>query len=85
MAGGADTLVAAAEWPEPTPPEHDVYKLPLSQISWLPAPRPIDNTVRAKLEAFEGKSPDANPGWLVQTTSRLSAHDFEVVTAGDVA
>jgi hypothetical protein len=85
MSGPADTLVTSAEWPEPTPPDHDIFKLPLREIAWLPVPRPIDNAVRAKLDAFHGKSPGANPGWLVQTTSRLSAHEFEVVTTGDAA
>lgn len=85
IAGPADALVSAVEWPEPTPLDHEVYKVPLRDIVWLPAPRPIDKDVRAKFDAFQGKSLDANSGWLVQTTYGLTAHDFEVITTGSAA
>jgi hypothetical protein len=85
IAGPTDLLVTSTEWPEPYPMDDEIYKIPVREIAWLPAPRPIDKAVRAKLDAFKGKNPDANPGWLVQTTNRLTAHDFDVVTTGDAA
>jgi hypothetical protein len=85
IAGPADTLVTAAEYPEPYPLSEQVYKVPLRDIAWLHSPRPVTKAVRAQLEAFAGKDLDANPGWLFQTTRALSAHDFRVLVSGDAA
>lgn len=85
MAGPADTVVSPTDWPEPYPMKVDTYKVPLRDIAWLPAARPITIAVRAKLDAFQDRDLDANPGWFVQSTSTLSPHDFEVLTAGDAA
>jgi hypothetical protein len=85
LAGPADTLVTSDEWPEPRPPSAPVYKVPLQDVTWLPAARPIDASVRAQLDAFGGRDLTSNPGWFVQTTRTLSQHDFELLTASKAA
>jgi hypothetical protein len=85
VAGAADTVVSQREWPEPYPMDKDVYKVPLRDIAWLPAPRPITRAIRARMEAFEGRNLDANPGWLVQTTRPLTPRDFELLVGSDAA
>jgi hypothetical protein len=85
IAGPADTILTQAEWPEPTPMDHEVYKVPLKDILWLPQPRPLTKAVRAKLDVFKEHGLDVNPGFLVQTTRKLTPHDFEVLAKSDVA
>jgi hypothetical protein len=53
-----------------------VYKLPLTDISWLEPPIKLDSVKRASLDAYAGKNPDGNWSFLVQTTRRLSEGDF---------
>lgn len=80
--GTPDTVVTPDEWPEPSPPTHEVYKVPLRYISWLPAPRPLTQPIRAQMEWFQQHDPDtSNFGYFVQTTRSLSPHDFAVLTA----
>lgn len=84
--GLADAPVQESEWPEPMPYDNSVYKVPLKEVSWLEQPRPITSQVRAQLDAFKGKDPESGKwSWLVQSTSKLSAHDFDVLTAGKAA
>ena len=56
----------------------------MSQVQWLPEPVPIDETMRSKLDAFQGRPPAANWAWFVQSTSRLSEHDFRLLTAASM-
>jgi Type I restriction enzyme R protein N terminus (HSDR_N) len=78
--GPIDTPVAASEWPEPTPPEGVVYKVPLADVTWLQHPITIDATLRAKLDKFVGKDPNAPWWWFVQTTRELGQADFMLLT-----
>jgi hypothetical protein len=81
IAGPADTLVSEGEYPERVAMRNPVYKIPLKDIVWRAAPRPLTGQLRAKLDAFRGKNLSANPGWFVQTTRALSAHDFQLLAA----
>jgi hypothetical protein len=40
----------------------------------------IDLEVRANLDAFQDSNPEAAWGWFVVSTTKLSEHDFEVLT-----
>lgn len=40
----------------------------------------IDQSLRRKLDAFENSDPSAAWGWFVVSTSKVSEHDFEVLT-----
>jgi hypothetical protein len=73
-------LVTPSEWPEPHPQEKPVYKLPLGEVTWLRSPLEITAKVRTDLDAFKGRSAEANWSWLVQTTRRLTATDFRRLT-----
>jgi hypothetical protein len=85
ITGSVDTRVSTEEWPEPYPPSQDVYKVPLKDVAWLPSARPMSKSMRAQLEAFQGRNLDANPGWMVQTTRALSPHDFELLVGDGAA
>src|SRR5260370_27146889 len=76
VAAKAMTLVQPSEWPEPNPQTKQVYKLPLVNVTWLEKPVEITQTVRAGLEAFQGKSRTSSWSWLVQTTRLLAEGDF---------
>lgn len=80
VAGDANLLVAPDEWPEPVPQDKPVYKVPLKNVKWLSAPNKVDAQLRSSLEAFAGRDVNGNWSWLVQTTRRLSAHDFQKLT-----
>jgi len=77
----ATTVVTVAEWPKGATSSGDVvYKLPLTDLTWLPVPVRVDPGTRASLEAFSGKNPEAPWSWLVQTTRRLSERDYMRLT-----
>ncbi|MBA2633953.1 MAG: type I restriction enzyme HsdR N-terminal domain-containing protein [Chloroflexi bacterium] len=76
VTGDANLLVAPDEWPEPVPQDKPVYKVPLKDVKWLPSPNKIDAQLRSSLDAFTGRDVNGVWFWLVQTTRRLSAHDF---------
>ena len=80
-AGSADALLGADQWPEPTTPRPDVYSIAITSVTWLRKPVPIP-TVTHRLESFRGKAPQAvkNWAWLVNSTRRVSAADFLVLT-----
>ncbi len=80
IAGDANLPVAPDEWPEPVPQERPVYKVPLKDVKWLPAPNKIDAQLRSSLEAFTGRNVNGNWSWLVQTTRRVSPKDFLKLT-----
>lgn len=73
-----DELVTAEEWPEPTPMEREVFKVPLKDVQWLPEPIAVDERLRSKLDAFRGKS-SSIWSWFVQSTSKLSQRDFNLL------
>jgi len=79
LAGPVEVLVTAEEWPEPTPMEAEVFKVPLRNVQWLPEPTPIDEQLRGQLDAYKGKKPSPVWSWLVQTTSKLSERDFNLL------
>jgi hypothetical protein len=54
------------------PSGHTIYRVPLTDVVWLPLPLPIDATIRASLDAFRGKRVDGSWSWLVQTTRKLT-------------
>ncbi|MCD6236361.1 MAG: EVE domain-containing protein [Thermoplasmata archaeon] len=56
-----------------------VFKLKDTQL-YLDNPVVIDSDVRKKLDAFKGKDLDRSWAWFVQSTHRLSEHDFEMLT-----
>jgi predicted type IV restriction endonuclease len=62
------------------PTDHTIYRVPLTDVVWLPLPLPIDATIRASLDAFRGKRVDGSWSWLVQTTHKLTAHDYQILT-----
>jgi predicted type IV restriction endonuclease len=85
IAGPADTVVSAAEWPEPTPYTAGTFKVPLKEVSWLEKVVPVTKERRAQLEAFAAKDQDGPWSWLVLSTSKLSPHDFAVLTGESAA
>ncbi len=80
LASLPDELVTAEEWPEPTPMEGEVFKVPLEDVHWLERALTIDDDVRRRLDAFADKKQSPNWAWFVQTTRRLSEHDFLLLT-----
>jgi len=73
-------LIQPSEWPEPVPQTKPVYKVPLRQVTWLKSPNKVDAAARSELDAFQGRDPNGNWSWLVQTTRRLSEADFRRLT-----
>ncbi len=85
VAGRADQALRPEEMPEPpSDPTQPLYRVPLADIRWLPAPVPLDEALRSRLEAFRGRSMSAPWSWFIQTPSRLSEHDFQLLTAEEV-
>jgi len=77
VVGEADLLVEAHEWPEPVPQDKPVYKVPLTDVQWLPNPIKLTElAVRARLDAFQTADPARPWGWFVVTTRRVSEADF---------
>ena len=79
LASIPDELVTAEEWPEPTPMEGEVFKVPLEDVRWLEQPLAIDDDMRRKLDAFADKTL-SRWSWFVLTTSKLSERDFLLLT-----
>lgn len=77
VAAAANLLVTPDEWPEPSPQDRPVYKLPLQDIHWLPTPREINVDLRKQLDAYQGKKVDGNWSWFVQATHAVTGADFE--------
>ncbi|MEX1252722.1 MAG: hypothetical protein WEE64_00125 [Dehalococcoidia bacterium] len=80
LAGLPDELVTAEEWPEPTPMEGEVFKVPLDEVRWLAEPIVVDESLRSRLQAFEGRKQSPIWSWFVQTTRKLSDGDFRLLT-----
>lgn len=47
---------------------------------YLEDPVVIDGGLRSRLEAFEDREPDKSWAWFVQSTRKISEHDFRVLT-----
>jgi hypothetical protein len=56
------------------------YKVPLVQVTWRDPPVRLNSSLRRTLDAFQGREIDGIWSWLVQTTRRLSEHDFRKMT-----
>ena len=56
-----------------------VFKLKNPKI-YLDTPIIIDETLRSQLNAFEGKDINKRWAWLVQSTRKLTKHDYELLT-----
>ncbi|MFQ5872988.1 MAG: type I restriction enzyme HsdR N-terminal domain-containing protein [Dehalococcoidia bacterium] len=80
VTGWANSEVHHDEWPDLNPWERGVYKLPMSNITWLRGPVLINVDMRARLDAFRGKSPLKLWSWFVQTTRKLTEHDFRLLS-----
>jgi len=76
VADSANLLITPEEWPEPVPQDRPVYKVPLSEVHWLPKPLSIDLQLRSGLDAFKGKKADVHWAWFVQATHALTPNDF---------
>lgn len=50
------------------------------QKLYLDNPVELDRSIRKQLEALNKRGPDAQWGWFVQATRRISQHDFHVLT-----
>ena len=50
-----------------------------SERVYADSPVPIDAEMRARLDAFRGRDPDASWAWFVQGTKKISRHDFELL------
>lgn len=80
LTGEANLLVQPSEWPEPIPQGGPTYKIPLRDVTWLKSVNKVDAQARSQLDAFQGRDPNGNWSWLVQTTRRLSQADFKRLT-----
>ena len=56
-----------------------LFELQDSQV-YLDNPVVIDPDLRSQLAAFRGRDPDKSWAWFVQSTRRLSEHDFRALT-----
>jgi len=59
-----------------------VFELKNAKL-YLDKPVVIDQALRAKLKAFEGRDPQKSWAWLVQGTRALSEGDFRLLTRRD--
>jgi hypothetical protein len=78
LAGLADTPLEDDDVPG-GPPKDTLYRVPLAGIEWLASPIAITKAVRANLDILKGKPIDAAWGWVVQSTCRLSEHDYHLL------
>jgi len=58
-----------------------VFKTKAADL-YLNDPVVIDANLRGQLNAFENKNPNKNWAWFVQTTHRVTKHDFDLLTRG---
>lgn len=56
-----------------------VFDLESTQL-YLNEPIVIDATVRNQLDAFRGRDPNRSWAWFVQTTRKITEHDFGILT-----
>ncbi|MBA7607851.1 hypothetical protein ES703_15020 [subsurface metagenome] len=64
-------------------PEKHPWLFKLDQpVLYLDEPVVIDATLRNQLDAFADKDLNKSWAWFVQSTSKLTKHDFEILTRG---
>lgn len=62
-------------------PEKYTWVFGLDNIElYLDHPVVIDASLREKLDAFQGRDPNRNWAWFVQSTCKISMHDFKLLT-----
>lgn len=67
--------------PHPGVTKEYPWLVQLADVKLYPdAPVVIDAALRAQLDAFKGRDPGGSWSWFVQTTRRLSEHDFKLLT-----
>ena len=76
----ADQEVPPESWPGPTAWSSDVYALPIRDLQWLAQPIEITPELRSRMDTYQGKDLSRPWSWLVQGTSRLTEHDFHILT-----
>ena len=81
IAGPLDTFVGDDEWPGPGPFDPTIYKVPLTELTWLHEPIVLDDQMRATLDAFKGKDLSRGWSWFVQGSHRVTADDFTRLTS----
>ncbi len=79
ITGPATERVTRDEWPGSDAHSEDVFKVPLSDIQWLAAPAVIDSDLRPRLDAFRDKDLSRPWGWFIQSTGRVTEHDFQLL------
>jgi len=84
VAASADQLLSPTECPTQAKSGQPFYRVPLQNVRWMPATAPLDESLRGHLDAFTGRPPSAPWGWFIQTTSRLSKRDFDLLTAESI-
>jgi len=80
VTGPVVDVVRAHEWPGTEAPSEDVFRVPLRDVVWLEEATDVA-PLRPDLDAFRGKDLTRTWGWFVQSTGRLSEHDFKLLTA----
>lgn len=81
VAGTADKVLSLSELPEEDAKHTEpIYKVPLTNVRWLPEPIPFDESLRSQLDVFRERSPSAPWSWFIQSTSKVSEHDFRLLT-----
>lgn len=56
------------------------YAMRLENVHWFDDPMELTTEVRGQLDAFEGRDLDKGWAWFVQGTSKLTEHDFGLLT-----
>jgi hypothetical protein len=80
IVGAADQLVTPTEWPGPGSFHSNVYKVPLGSVRWLEKPIQITPELRQRLDGFAGRDLSRPWAWFIQSTNRLSDHDYALLT-----
>lgn len=89
-ASGIGTVAAARiveparkkeQHPDLKHPQTYPWVVDLDQVNLrLDSPIVIDSEIRAQLDKFKGKNPNAAWGWFVQAVGKLTQHDFLLLT-----
>jgi hypothetical protein len=81
VSGDLSNPITPAEWPEPHPQKAPLYKMPLDAVTWLGRPVRLDDDLRSRLDALQGKFGNRWALW-VQVPRQLTKHDFDLLTHG---
>jgi predicted type IV restriction endonuclease len=79
IVGAADQPLRPSESPTVDKDGRPFYRVPLRSIRWMGQPVEVDEGLRRQLDAFQGRPPSAPWGWFIQSTNKLSPHDFELL------